>query len=208
MRKARSIFIGVLLLLLAGGIVLAAGGDYDIGRGVTSSGGGEKSSEHYAVIDVIGQGGVGRFESASFVLEAGFLTPILPLTIEGTVYEANASLLGGAAVVLKLNGSEVANTTTNASGYYSFSVDAKGNYTVNVTRGGLTSSEKRANITALGQSITCDFKGMDAPYRTAPNGLYVIKCSNLWLWGGGYPPGFALTAQRVSDVLYAWTHPS
>jgi len=207
MRKARFILIGVLLLLLAGGVVLAAG-DYDIGRGVTSGGGGEKGSEHYAVIDVIGQGGVGRFNSAGFVLEAGFLTPATSATVKGTVYEANTSVLDGAEVVLLCGGSPVASTTTNASGYYSFKVNATGNYSVNVTRGGFTYSEKGANITALGQRLTIDFKGMDAPYPTAPDGLYCIKCSNLWLYGASYPEGFALDATRVSDMLYDWTHPS
>jgi hypothetical protein len=128
--------------------------------------------------------------------------------ITGTVYEANTSVVSGADVVLKLSGSPVDNTTTNASGYYTFSVNATGNYRVNVTKAGITYAEKWANVTVLGDDVTCDFKGMDAPYRTAPDGLYVIKCSNLWLWGGGYPPGFALDATRVSDVLYAWTHPS
>jgi parallel beta-helix repeat protein len=136
------------------------------------------------------------------------LVPVIYADIVGTVYEANTSLLGGADVVLKLGGSEVANTTSNATGYYNFTVNQTGNYTVNVTKDGFTSSERWANVTTLGWTSTVDFKGMDAPYRTAPDGLYVIKCSNLWLWGGGYPQGFALTAERVSDVLYAWTHPS
>jgi hypothetical protein len=127
--------------------------------------------------------------------------------ITGTVYEANASVVGGADVVLLCSGSPVDNTTTNASGYYNFTVNATCNYRVNVTKAGITYAEKWANVTVLGDDVTCDFKGMDAPYRTAPNGLYVIKCSNLWLWGGAHGE-FALDATRVSDVLYAWTHPS
>ena len=125
--------------------------------------------------------------------------------ITGTVYEANCSPLAGADVVL--SGPEANSTTTNGAGQYTFTVSTEGSYTVNVTKGGLTYAEKWANVTVLGSDVTCDFKGMDAPYRTAPDGLYVIKCSNLWLWGGGYGE-FALDAQRVSDVLYAWTHPS
>jgi len=107
-----------------------------------------------------------------------------------------------------VNTAPVANITTNATGYYNFTVNTTCNYTVNVTRSGLTYAEKQATITALGQNVTCDFKGLDAPYRKAPDGLYCLKCSNLWLCGGGYPQGFALDATRVSDVLYAWTHPS
>jgi len=124
------------------------------------------------------------------------------------VYEANANTVNGATVVLKCNGSPVANTTSNATGYYNFTVNSTGNYTVNVTKSGLTYAEKWANVTAMGQNNTCDFRGMDAPYRTAPDGLYCLKCSNLWLYGASYPEGFALDATRVSDVLYAWTHPS
>ena len=134
-----------------------------------------------------------------------------PAIIEGTTYEANATLLPQANVTLKLGGVEKGNTTSNATGYYHFAVTQTGNYTVNVTRGGFTYQEKWANVTALNQTITiitCDFKGMDAPYRTAPDGYYCIKCSNLWLMGGWYPLEFRLDATRVSDVLYAWTHPS
>jgi len=131
-----------------------------------------------------------------------------PAIIEGTTYQANATLLPQANVTLKLNGVEKGNVTSNATGYYNFTVTKTGNYTVNVTKGGLTYAEKWANVTAPNQTITCDFKGVDAPYLTAPNGLYCLKCSNLWLYGASYPPGFALNASRVSDVLYAWTHPS
>ncbi len=128
--------------------------------------------------------------------------------IVGTAYQANATSLPQANVTLKLNGSAIKNTTSNAAGWYHFAVTQTGNYTVNVTRGGFTCQEKWANVTALNETITNDFKGMDAPYPTAPDGYYCIKCSNLWLYGGWYPPGFALNATRVSDVLYAWTHPS
>ena len=150
------------------------------------------------------------YNSTGDITSGGDYLPLVSAiyaTIEGMVYEANASVLADAAVVLKLGGSEVANTTTNASGYYIFSVTTTGNYTVNVTSSGLTSSEKEANIAALGQTYTIDFKGMDAPYRTAPDALYCLKCSNLWLYGA-YHGEFALDATRVSDVLYAWTHPS
>jgi parallel beta-helix repeat protein len=129
-------------------------------------------------------------------------------TIEGTTYEANTNLLAGASIVLELDGSEVASTTSDANGCYNFTVDEVGNYTVNVTKGGFTSQSKWANVTALEPTRTVDFKGMDAPYPTAPSGAYVMKCSNLWLYGGAYPPGFALNARRVSDVIYAWVHPS
>jgi len=129
-------------------------------------------------------------------------------TINGTVFEANADPVSGADVVLKCGGSTVNTTTTNATGYYNFTVNATCNYTVNVTKSGLTYAEKWANVTAMGQNVTCDFKGVDAPYRKAPDGLYCLKCSNLWLYGDSYPAGFKLNATRVSDVLYAWTHPS
>ena len=140
---------------------------------------------------------------------AGFEITISGRTeIEGTTYQANTTLLPQANITLKLGGSGIASTTSNATGYYHFTVNQTENYTVNVTKDGFTCSERWVNVTALNQTYTIDFKGMDAPYPTAPDGLYVIKCSNLWRWGGGYPPGFALTAERVSDVLYAWTHPS
>ena len=129
-------------------------------------------------------------------------------TIEGTTYEASANLLAGASIALELDGEEVATTTSDASGCYSFTVNQTGNYTVSVTKGGFTSQSKWANVTALGQTRTADFKGMDAPYPTAPDGLYVIKCCNAWLCGAHYPPGFALNAVRVSDVTYAWVYPS
>ena len=74
MRKASFIFVGVVLLLLAGGVVLANGASYDIGRWVTTGGGGEQGSENYTGVGVIGQPGAGRSESKIFVLEAGFLT--------------------------------------------------------------------------------------------------------------------------------------
>jgi len=131
-----------------------------------------------------------------------------PAIIEGTTYQANATLLPQANITLKLGGVEKGNVTSNATGYYNFTVTRTGNYTINVTKGSFTYQEKWANVTAPNQTITCDFKGMDAPYPTAPNGLYCLKCSNLWLYGASYPEGFALNATRVSDVLYAWTHPS
>ena len=137
------------------------------------------------------------------------LVPPAPATIKGTVYEANASVLADATIVLKCGNSTVGNTTTNASGYYNFTVNSTCNYTVNVTKSGLFSPvQKWANITAMGQNTPCNFTGMDAPYRTAPDGYYCTKCSNLWLMGGFYPVEFRLDATRVSDVLYAWTHPS
>jgi len=151
------------------------------------------------------------YNSTGNITTGGDYSPLvlaIYATIEGTVYEANASVLAGADVALKCGGTQVDNTTTNASGYYNFTVDATCNYTVNVTKGGLTYAEKWANVTALGGNVTCDFKGMDAPYPKAPDGLYCMKCSNLWLYGASYPEGFALNATRVSDVLYAWTHPS
>jgi len=151
------------------------------------------------------------YNSTGNIITGGDYLPLrsaIYATIEGTVYEANTSVLAGADVVLNLGGSEIA-STTNASGYYNFTVDATGNYTVDVNKDGFFSPvQKWANVTTLNQTYTVDFKGMDAPYRTAPDGYYCIKCSNLWLYGAWYPPGFALTAQRVSDVLYAWTHPS
>ncbi len=134
-------------------------------------------------------------------------TGAAPSIITGTVYEANMSLLPSATVTL--SGPESKNTTTNASGYYNFTVNTNGTYTVNVTKSGFFSpAQKQVNVTAMNQTITCNFTGLDAPYRTAPDGYYCIKCSNLWLFGGWYPAEFALDAQRVSDVLYAWTHPS
>ena len=151
------------------------------------------------------------YNSSGNIQNGGDYLPLVypSATTEGTVYEANTSALGGANVVLLCGGSEIASTTSDATGYYNFRVEATGNYTVNVTKGGFFSPvQKWANITALNQTITRDFKGMDAPYRTAPDGYYCIKCSNLWLCGGWYPEGFALDATRVSDVLYAWTHPS
>jgi len=108
-------------------------------------------------------------------------------TINGTVYEANCSALAGADIVL--SGPESDSTTTNATGYYAFTVDTTGNYTVNVTRSGLTYAVKWANVTALGSNVTCNFTGVDAPYRTAPDGLYCLKCSTLWLYGASYPEG-------------------
>jgi len=135
--------------------------------------------------------------------------PFTTANITGTVYEANASVVSGATIVLKCGNSTVASTTSNATGYYNFTVNTTCNYTVNVTKSGLFSPvQKWANIITLGSNVNCDFKGMDALYRTAPNSKYCIKCSNLWLYGSWYPEGFALNAQRVSDVLYAWTHPS
>jgi len=129
-------------------------------------------------------------------------------TIAGTTYEANTNLLAGASIVLELDGEEVASTTSDANGGYSFTVSQTGNYTVTVTQGGFTSQSKWADVTALEQTCTVDFKGVDAPYPTAPSGSYVLKCSNLWLYGASYPQGFALDASRASDVLYAWVHPS
>jgi len=76
MKKVSYIFIGVLLLLLVGGEALAQGGDYHIGRWVISSGGAERSSEHYTGTDVIGQPASGHAESDNFVLDAGFLSPL------------------------------------------------------------------------------------------------------------------------------------
>ena len=126
--------------------------------------------------------------------------------ITGVVYEANASVVPSANVTL--SGPEAKNTTTNATGYYSFTVGATGNYTVNVTKGGFFSPvQKQINVT-VPNPVSCNFTGMDAPYRTAPDGYYCTKCSNLWLMGGFYPVEFRLNATRVSDVLYAWTHPS
>ena len=126
--------------------------------------------------------------------------------ITGMVYEANASVVPSANVTL--SGPEAKNTTTNATGYYSFTVGATGNYTVNVTKGGFFSPvQKQINVT-VPNPVSCNFTGMDAPYRTAPDGYYCTKCSNLWLMGGFYPVEFRLNATRVSDVLYAWTHPS
>jgi len=125
--------------------------------------------------------------------------------ITGWVYEANASPLDGATV--NLTGPEANSTTTNASGYYNFTVNATGDYTVNVTKGGLTYSAKGVNVTAMGQNYTCNFSGVDAPYRTAPDILYCLKCSNLWLYGASWGE-FALDATRVSDILYAWKNPS
>jgi len=132
---------------------------------------------------------------------------IVTSNISGTVNEADTSVVADAEVVLKLGGSEVDNTTTNATGYYTFTVDQIGDYIVNVTRVDLTYAEKWANVTVLGDDVTCDFKGMDAPYRTAPDILYCLKCSNLWLYGASWGE-FALDAQRVSDILYAWKNPS
>jgi len=129
-------------------------------------------------------------------------------TIEGTTYEANTNLLAGASVVLELDGEEVASTTSDANGGYSFAVNQTGDYTVDVTKDGFTSQSKWANVTALEQTCTVDFKGLDAPYPIAPSGSYAMKCSNLWLYGAFYPQGFALDASRASDVLYAWVHPS
>jgi len=150
------------------------------------------------------------YDSTGGIATGGDYLPLVPAyaDIEGTVYEANTSLLPGAEVVLKLNGSEVANTTTNASGYYNFTVNNTGNYTVNATKSGLTYVLKGANVTSLGSTVVCNFTGVDAPYRKAPDRFYCIKCSNLWLFGSWYPEEFALDAKRVSDVLYAWTHPS
>jgi len=133
-----------------------------------------------------------------------FSTP-RPAIIDGTVYEANASPLDGATV--NLTGPQAKSTTTNASGYYTFIVDQTGDYTVNVTGGGLTYAEKGVDVVKMGQTYTCNFNGVDAPYRTAPDILYCIKCSNLWLYGA-YHGEFALDATRVSDVLYAWKNPS
>jgi len=103
----------------------------------------------------------------------------------------------------------VDSTTTDATGYYIFTVNSTCNYQVNVTRSGFFSpAQKWANVTEMNQTVTVDFTGMDAPYRTAPDGYYCTKCSNLWLMCAWNPPQFCLGATRVSDVLYAWTHPS
>ena len=131
-------------------------------------------------------------------------------TITGMVYEANASVVPSATV--NLTGPRTGSTTTNATGWYVFTVNTTGNYTVNATKGGLTYVAKWANVTTNGSTVPCNFTGVDAPYPKAPNVLYCIKCSNLWLYEAWYDalygPGFGLNATRVSDVLYAWTHPS
>ena len=139
---------------------------------------------------------------------ASFVVTILGRSkIEGTTYQANATLLPQANITLKLNGSEIATTASNATGYYSFTINQIENYTVNVTKSGFSYAEKWANVTALDETFTVNFTGMDAPYPIAPNFLYCLKCSNLWLYWD-YWGEFALNATRVSDVLYAWTHPA
>ena len=130
--------------------------------------------------------------------------------ITGTVYEANTSLIPSATVTLMYssNNTTVANTTTNASGYYNFTVNKSNTYNINVSKSGFFSPVQKQVIVTLPNPVSCNFTGMDAPYRTAPDGYYCTKCSNEWLMGAFYSAEFRLNGTRVSDVLYAWTHPS
>ena len=80
----------MVILLLAGGVAKAQGDDYDIGRSVVSTGGGERESGDYTIIDVIGQPTSGRSQSGDivqqavsarsngngFILVSCFLTPV------------------------------------------------------------------------------------------------------------------------------------
>ena len=137
-------------------------------------------------------------------LDCGFTVNVSVTTanITGKVYEANASVLPGATVTL--SGPRTNSTTSNATGWYLFTVNTTGSYTVNATKSGLTYFSKWANVTSLGSPVYCNFTGVDAPYPIAPDRFYCMKCSNLWLFGAWYDPEFALDAKKVSDVLTAW----
>jgi hypothetical protein len=90
MKRIGFIALSMVILLLTGGVAQAQGDDYDIGRSVISSGGGERESGDYTIIDVIGQPTSGRCESGGIVTQAaaaradgdglilvtGFLTPL------------------------------------------------------------------------------------------------------------------------------------
>jgi hypothetical protein len=70
MKRIGFIAICTVLLLLAGGVAEAQGDDYDVGRSVISTGGGERESGDYTIIDVIGQPTSGRSGSGALVLQA------------------------------------------------------------------------------------------------------------------------------------------
>ena len=91
MRKAKFSLISILLLLLTGGVVLAEGNGYDIGRWLTSSGGGTRGSEHYVVQDVTGQAAAGASQSENFLLYAGFLTTTSSAPVPPTVALSTAT---------------------------------------------------------------------------------------------------------------------
>jgi len=76
MKRIGFIALCMVILLLTGGVAQAQGEDYDVGRSVISTGGGERESGDYRIIDVIGQPTSGRSSGNGFTLVSGFLTPL------------------------------------------------------------------------------------------------------------------------------------
>ncbi len=95
MKRIRFIALCMVIFLLAGGVAAAQGDDYDVGRWVTSTGGGERESGDYMIIDVIGQTAAGLSRSEGYLLYSGFYGPYqaLPITepiaVGGDVYPVN-----------------------------------------------------------------------------------------------------------------------
>ena len=73
MRKAAFIVIGILILLLTGGSALAMTSDnYNLPWSALSSGGGQRSSNHYYVNDMTGDLTAGGAESDHYILMSAF----------------------------------------------------------------------------------------------------------------------------------------
>ena len=170
MRKYKFILIGVLLFLLAGGVVLAAGDNYDIGRWVTSSGGGERGSEHYTGVGVIGQPGAGRSESENFTFEAGFLTVSLVTGTENATLQGHVTFVGRGSApdpkwiepfVVKgfVLGSEVwsQTATTDNNGVFTITGLSPGIYDIGIKNWTCLSEVNTSVTLTAGETTVVDF---------------------------------------------------
>ena len=95
------------------------------------------------------------------------LTPVSTSgSLSGTIRDANTNNLVATAAVQLLNGNQVAyETTSNASGNYSFQNVQAGPYRLRVSKGGYETTEENASL-AAGQSIT----GRDVILTPIPGG--------------------------------------
>jgi hypothetical protein len=196
------IIVGVVTLLIATSVALAAS-QHSIDRSAVSSGGGEHSSPNYRLTDVMGEAVVGTSQSDNYRLRSGFMPVTATYEITGITGEVNCSILPFAIVELRQGATVVDSTTSDAAGNYLLAAPAIGTYDVVVDKDGWRPQTQQVTISGTG-TITLDFIGQTGPIPNAPSVQYVAQCSNHYL----YPYGnCGLTVQRVAAVSNAYLYP-
>jgi protocatechuate 3,4-dioxygenase beta subunit len=130
---------------------------------------------------------------------ANFTGTLLNYKIAGRVTDGSAALTGA---TISLGGAHPATATTDASGNYSFTVPAEGDYTVSVSKTHYTFATPQQTFASLGGNQTADFSGALNHHNISGR---VTKTGGQALAGVTVALSGSRTASAITDATGAYS---